>query len=191
MKIILASASERRRELLNKMGWEFEVLPSGKEEKITKEEPWEAVMELAQQKATDIAGQIREEALVIGADTIVVRNGRFMGKPKDKKEAEQMIRELSGAAHQVYTGVCLIRAGNGTPEKKTFYEKTDVLFYPMTEQEIRDYIATEEPFDKAGAYAIQGTCAKYIKGISGDYNNVVGLPVARLYQELKTWAFRN
>ncbi len=190
MKIILASASPRRRELLTQMGLEFEVRPSCGEEVITKETPAEAVMELAEQKAAEIAALTAkerpgEEILVIGADTVVVKDHQILGKPEDEEDAVRMLHRLSGDVHQVYTGVCLIVLGKGQQKTRTFYESTDVHFYPMTNQEILDYVNTGDPMDKAGAYGIQGLCGKYISGIEGDYNNVVGLPIARLYREMK------
>ncbi len=206
MKIILASASPRRRELLAQIIPEFEVIPSEAAETLTEDTPQEIVLELAVQKAEEVArrlfsskseesirrisssGDESEEsadALVIGADTIVVSGGLILGKPVDEDEAFRMLGLLSGNTHQVYTGVCLIRLAEDTCVTRTFYEKTDVEFYPMMEDEIREYIATGDPMDKAGAYGIQSGCAKYIRGICGDYNNVVGLPVARLYHELK------
>lgn len=183
-KIILASASPRRRELLTKMGLEFEVIPSKGEEIITKTSPAEVVMELAEQKAREVAESFGDGTLLIGADTVVVKDGKILGKPKDESDAVSMLSMLSGTVHQVYTGVCLIRKRNGKTEVHTFYESTDVEFYPMSEKEIAEYVATGEPMDKAGAYGIQGKCAVYIKGIRGDYNNVVGLPIARLYHEI-------
>ncbi|MCD8232068.1 MAG: Maf family protein [Clostridiales bacterium] len=140
-----------------------------------------------------------ESILVIGADTIVVNDEKILGKPHDAEDACRMLRSLSGKTHQVYTGVCLLLIGgektdmadgkcrdSGVLKKEVlFSEKTDVTFYPMTEEEICEYVGTGDPLDKAGAYGIQGICGKYIKGIEGDYNNVVGLPIARLYQEMK------
>ncbi len=187
-RIILASASPRRRELLTRLELEFEVIPSEGEEVITKEIPSEVVMELAAQKARAVAEELKknsEHILVIGADTIVVNHGIILGKPADEDDACRMLRNLSGKTHQVYTGVCLITLGTEKYEEHTFFEKTDVTFYPMTEKEIRDYVATKDPLDKAGAYGIQGICGKFIRGIQGDYNNVVGLPVARLYHEMQ------
>lgn len=199
MRIILASASPRRRELLTQMDLTFEVVPSKGEEIITKQSPSEVVMELAEQKAGEIARQfegdqekIRKEdmikdardILVIGADTVVVKDGQILGKPKDEADAVHMLSMLQGTTHQVYTGVCLILKKPGQEICHSFYEATDVEFYPMTKEEIRKYVATKEPMDKAGAYGIQGKCAVYIRGIRGDYNNVVGLPIARLYHEL-------
>ncbi|MCD8156284.1 MAG: Maf family protein [Clostridiales bacterium] len=189
MRIILASASPRRRELLARLGMDFEVIPSKGEEVITKEIPAEIVTELAVQKAQAVAKLLKnraeEDILLIGADTIVVNEGKILGKPVDEEDACRMLRALSGRTHQVYTGVCLIYRCRDEERTHTFYEKTDVDFFPMSEQEIRDYVATGDPMDKAGAYGIQGVCGKFIRGIQGDYNNVVGLPIARLYQELK------
>mgnify|MGYP000512870188 CR=1 FL=1 len=191
MRIILASASPRRRELLAQMGMEFEVCPSQGEEKITEVLPERAVMELAQQKAAEIAVKTEGNAWILGADTVVVYDQKILGKPKDAEDAKRMLCMLQDKKHQVYTGVTLIRikkeSGHFYQESRTFSEGTDVSFYPMTEREICDYIATGEPMDKAGAYGIQGKAAIFVKGIRGDYNNVVGLPIARLYQELKSW----
>ena len=184
MKLILASASPRRKELLGKTGMEFEILPAKGEEKITKTLPWEVVSELSQQKAKEIARQQTGECIVIGADTIVAKDQRIMGKPKTKKEAFEMLRSIAGDVHQVYTGVTMIRTG----EKEisvTFFEKTEVFLYPMSDREIDDYIATGDCRDKAGAYGIQGDFAIHVKGIEGDYYNVMGLPIGKVYQELK------
>lgn len=187
-KIILASASPRRRELLQKAGVEFTVLPAEGEEKITAQRPEEAVQELAENKAlavAEIIGEAQEDTLVLGADTIVVFENRILGKPADEEDAAQTLKMLQGNTHQVYTGVCaLIRVGEKWMPY-TFYESTDVSFYPVSDQEIREYILTGEPMDKAGSYGIQGLFGIYVKGICGDYNNVVGLPVARLFHEMK------
>lgn len=184
-KVILASASPRRQELLKQIGMEFEVMPSGSEEKVKIQNPSVLVMELSDQKAMDVYERLLEEdkktALVIGADTVVALKGRIMGKPDSREGAVKMLSCLQGNTHQVYTGVTLICGKN----KLSFYEKTDVAMYPMSSQEIEDYVDTGEPMDKAGAYGIQGRCAAFIKEIKGDYNNVVGLPVGRLYQEIK------
>ncbi len=192
MRIILASASPRRRDLLAQIGLEYEVLPSGAEEKPAKALPEEAVQELAMQKAEEIyrriCGQEREEFIVIGADTVVAFEGEIMGKPKDKEDARRMLGLLQGKVHQVYTGVAFCgKEKTGQMFRNVFYEKTDVSMYPMNEDEIAEYIETGEPMDKAGAYGIQGRCAAHIEKINGDYNNVVGLPVGRLYQELKKY----
>ena len=198
-KIILASSSPRRRELMAQAGFAFEVLVSEADETIEAETPGEMVEVLSERKAAAVAEEIKkqgfaeESVLLVGADTMVAIDGKKLGKPKDEKGAEEMLEELSGRTHQVYTGVTLIRlkkAENGSilQESRTFSEGTDVSFYPLTKEEIRSYIATGEPMDKAGAYGIQGKAAVFVKEIKGDYNNVAGLPIARLYQELKNWS---
>ena len=184
-KMILASASPRRRELLTQAGFSFEVKVSDADEVITEKEPDKIVKELALVKACAVAAS-ETEALIIGADTIVAVDGKILGKPRDAEEAFSMLSMLQGRTHQVYTGVALITKEEGLQKSHVFSEKTDVHMYPMTEQEIREYIATGEPLDKAGAYGIQGRAAVYIRKIEGDYNNVVGLPISRLYQELKS-----
>ena len=184
MKLILASASPRRKELLGKIGLEFEIIPAKGEENITKKLPWEVVEELSYQKAKEIADMQTEECIVIGSDTIVAKDEMIMGKPADEADAFRMLSEISGNVHQVYTGVTLIRTG-ADPKVITFAEKTDVYLYPMSEKEIKAYIETKDPMDKAGAYGIQGDFAIHVKGIEGDYYNVVGLPIGKVYQELK------
>lgn len=184
-KIVLASASPRRRELLSQIGLEFEVIPSKSDEQITKVIPHEIVMELAEGKAVEVFENLKEKCLVIGSDTIVVHNGRIMGKPADKADAEAMLTKLCGDVHQVYTGVAFIWEEDGAKRRHVFHECTDVHVYPASREEIAAYVATGDPMDKAGAYGIQGQFAAYIKKIDGDYNNVVGLPVGRVYQELK------
>ncbi len=190
MKIILASASPRRKELLKQIGMSFKTMPSIKEEKITKNTPEEIVEELSYQKAVDICGQLgdsmKEDFVVIGADTIVSIWGEIMGKPADKEDACNMLSKLQGKSHQVYTGVTLAWKYKDTPAMfHTFHECSDVTVYPMTEEEIKSYVNSGEPMDKAGAYAVQGKFAAYIQGICGDYNNIVGLPIGRVYQEMK------
>lgn len=192
MRIVLASASPRRRELLAQIGLEFETLVSNVEEKITAVTPSAVVEELSAQKAEavlQILEDAGEEVLVIGADTVVAAGETLLGKPGDAGHAFEMLRQLSGKTHQVYTGVTLLhRLPGGSVERKVFHECTEVDFFPMTDEEIREYTATGDCLDKAGAYGIQGFCARYIRGIRGDYNNVVGLPVGRLYQEAKELA---
>lgn len=190
-KIILASASPRRQELLRQIGMEFEVRPSSCEEKITADDPAAVVEELSFQKAEDIAermekeGSFGEEHVIIGADTVVADNEKILGKPADEAAAREMLTALSGHTHHVYTGVTLIWKEEGERRSRTFHEDTKVSMYPITEEEIEAYIASGEPNDKAGSYGIQGGGAAFISGIEGDYNNVVGLPVAGLYQEMK------
>ncbi len=189
MKIYLASASPRRKELLKQVGISFKVVPSTVEERITKEKPNEVVEELSYQKAVDVCGKLvaegKEDFVVIGADTVVSAWGKILGKPADKADAAHMLKELQGGSHQVYTGVTLAwKYKDMQPMYATFSECTDVTMYAMTDEEIKTYVDSGEPMDKAGAYAIQGLCAAHIQGICGDYNNVVGLPVGRLCQEL-------
>lgn len=205
-KIILASGSPRRKELLTQVGLEFEVISAHGEEVITKTLPMEIVDELSFEKASEVADRYEKEqgitakTVIIGADTIVAYDNEIMGKPKDSEDAVRMIKKLQDNTHQVYTGVALIIISGTERQIVRFQEKTDVSMYPMTDKQIRDYVATGEPMDKtdattcdtkypwqdkAGGYGIQeafGT--KYIKKIDGDYNNVVGLPVSRLYQEM-------
>ncbi len=186
-RVILASASPRRKELLGKLGMDFEIIPSGAEEKITETEPAKVVEELSFLKAKDIFdGQEKTEGLlVIGSDTIVAYQGQILGKPRDYDHAFSMLKELQGKAHQVYTGVTLCCVKEGREITCSFHECTDVVFYPLTEEEIREYLALGEYADKAGSYGIQGFGALLVEKISGDYNNVVGLPVARLAREIK------
>ncbi len=197
-QIILASASPRRKELLEQIGISFDICPAKGEEIITKEIPYEVVTELASQKAKEVAGMVKvyeasheelmtpQDIMVIGADTIVAYQNQILGKPRDEEDAYRMLSMLAGNTHAVYTGVSIVLLGaSGKVGEITFYEKTDVVMRQMEEQEIRRYIATGEPMDKAGAYGIQGKCAIYIDKIDGDYNNVVGLPVAAIYRELK------
>lgn len=182
-KVILASASPRRRKLLAQIGIDFEIMASDKEERITAEEPAEICMHLAMQKALDVQNQLCDRDLagytIIGADTIVVLDREILGKPKNEEHASSMLRELSGREHQVYTGVCVVRGH----DVRTFAEKTDVYVAPLTDRDIEAYIATGDPMDKAGAYGIQGIFAKHIEKIDGDYFNVVGLPIGRLWRE--------
>lgn len=225
-KIILASASPRRRELLTQIGLDFDIVVSETEEKITSTEPAKVVEELSAQKAeavweklcsmtasqgsvtnaerldegsgvsrTDEGSEVFEseqtsgettitDIIVLGADTVVACDGKILGKPADTEAAVAMLTMLQGRGHEVYTGVTILYEQNGERKTMTFHEKTIVHFYPMTDAQIREYVATGDPMDKAGSYGIQGFCARYIRGIEGDYNNVVGLPVGRVYQEL-------
>ena len=197
-QIILASASPRRKELLEQIGLEFEICPAKGEEVISKSVPEEVVMELSEQKATEVAAMVKtyesghgelmtpQDILVIGADTVVACDDTILGKPRDEADAKRMLTLLSGRKHAVYTGVTFVFLDkNGRAGAHTFYEKTEVTMKPLSELEIDRYVATGEPMDKAGAYGIQGKCAIYIEGIECDYNNVVGLPVARIYKELQ------
>lgn len=192
IKYVLASGSPRRRELLEQVGFEFEVSAAHGEEIITKEMPSDIVEELSYQKASEVADQYQKHCgidkddtvVIIGADTIVVYDNGIMGKPKDEADAVRMLTQLQNSTHQVYTGVTLVILCPNGRQTITFHEQTRVYMYPISRERIEAYVATGEPMDKAGAYAIQGRFAAYIKGIDGEYNNVVGLPVARLMQEL-------
>lgn len=185
--IILASASPRRRELMRQAGIPFEVIISEEEEVIKEEEPYQAVQHLATVKAKAVARRVERDALIIGADTVVALDGKILGKPIDEQDAVSMLEALQGRIHQVYTGVALVSRRGENQRMHVFYERTEVSMYPMSRQEISDYVATGEPMDKAGAYGIQGRAGIFVKGIQGDYNNVVGLPIARLYRELRDW----
>lgn len=207
-KIILASASPRRRELLTQIGLTFKVVVSEAEEKITSTEPAKVVEELSMQKAEAVwekltphitepgnrsgetvesrreSSTVTKDEVVLGADTVVACDGKILGKPVDIENAVTMLTMLQGRAHEVYTGVTILYTEKGEKKALTFHEKTTVHFCPMTEAQIREYVATGDPMDKAGSYGIQGICARYIRGIEGDYNNVVGLPAGRVYQEM-------
>lgn len=197
-KIILASGSPKRRELLSQIGLSFTVRVSEADEHTEETKPEKLVCILSERKALAVWDELTEEekkeSILIGADTVVAVDDRILGKPADETEAFRMIELLQGRSHQVYTGVTILRQGGLQPladetntcsiQKKQFFEKTDVLVYPMSEEEITAYVKTGEPLDKAGAYGIQGSFAAYIQGINGDYSNVVGLPVGRLYHEL-------
>lgn len=182
INIILASKSPRRRELMEFIKPEFEIIPSLKEEVVPEGLDIEDIPAfLAAQKALDIAKD-KKDSLVIGCDTVVTLGGVIMGKPKDETDAKAMLMRLSGRTHTVISGVCLCYKGR----TMTFSEKTDVTFYDLTEDEIDSYIASGSPLDKAGAYGIQDGAALFVKKIDGDYYNVVGLPVAKLAREIKT-----
>lgn len=182
MKIVLASQSPRRKELLGRMGLEFVTQASKIDESAFDGlEARELVATLSREKAQWIARQLDGETLVIGADTVVVRDGAALGKPKDAEDAVAMLLSLSGRDHQVCTGVTVCRGDRVL----TQVEETQVTFRELTEAEVRQYVSTGEPMDKAGAYGIQGLGGLLVEGIRGDYSNVVGLPVCRLGQMLK------
>ncbi len=185
MKLVLASQSPRRSELLKQIGLTFTVQVSQVEETITEKDPQLAVRQLARQKAAAVAAGQETDTLVIGADTVVVLDGKIMGKPQNQEEACEMLELLQGREHSVYTGVALLKVEKNEIREKLFSQETRVRLYPMSKEEIQWYVSTGEPMDKAGAYGIQGLCARFIERIHGDYNNVVGLPVGQLYQEIK------
>lgn len=190
-RIILGSASPRRRELMEHMGIPFEIITSDGEERYTASVPEQVVQELALAKAENVAAKIKKQGtaadmVVIGADTIVVFDGEILGKPEDEADAFRMLNRLQGQTHQVFTGVALLDFDeNAEKMTTTAAVETKVFVHQMTEEEIRCYISTKEPMDKAGAYGIQGKFAVYIDRIEGDYFNVVGLPVSYVYQQLK------
>lgn len=192
--IILGSASPRRRELLAQIGADFEVRVSNKEEVYHSNVPEEIVKELALMKAENVAEELAEEnpagavksTVVIGADTIVVLDGKILGKPADEADAVRMLSSLQGRRHDVYTGVAVLDYDeNGEKRVYNYPVGTAVYVNEMTEEEIRAYVETKDPLDKAGAYGIQGRFAAHIDRIEGDYYNVVGLPVSRVYRTLR------
>jgi septum formation protein len=184
MKLVLASSSPRRRELLERAGFEFEVRPSAAEElRRSGESAEDFVRRAAREKSLDVAASLPPGSLVLGADTVVVIDGLILGKPTDRDDATRMLRTLSGSSHCVVTGVCLVRAP-GEIEALT-HETTMVRFRELEEGEIRDYVGSGEPLDKAGAYGIQGLASRFVTRIEGCFFNVVGLPVPMVYDLLK------
>lgn len=180
-RIVLASASPRRRELLKQVGIEFEVIPSQGEEIIDSDRADEIVKKLSNDKALEVSRKCGENTLVIGADTVVAVNNKILGKPADREEAFRMISGLRNGYHSVYTGVTLIY----NEIVKSFVVETKVYVYDMSDEEVYEYIDTNDCYDKAGGYGIQGYFARYVEKIEGDYYNVVGLPVSRLIKEMK------
>jgi septum formation protein len=185
MRLILASKSPRREELLRNAGFEFEVRPSGVEEgqPIPGEMPEEFARRNARAKAFSVAVNLPAGNLVLGADTVVTIHGSILGKPRGLYDATRMLRLLSGQTHQVITGICLVRAPGNVEILK--HEVTFVTFVELNDDDIRGYVATQEPYDKAGAYAIQGWASRWVTRISGCYFNVVGLPISLLGDMLK------
>ncbi len=182
MDIVLASASPRRRELLSMLGIkDFKVIPAvGQEASTNGMTAGEGACALSLAKAEEVSKLCQKDSLIIAADTIVAFNGNHLGKPVDAEDAYNMLRRLSGRSHFVYTGVTIMRGDRVISD----YERTCVHFRPMTEREIRAYIATGEPMDKAGAYGVQGIGALFIQGIEGDFFNVMGLPLCKLSEML-------
>lgn len=186
MKIILASQSPRRIALMELAKIDFEVMPSDKEEKIKDGfDIEEQSKEIAYQKALDIFNNTQGDRAIIGADTIVVKDNKVYGKPKDRKEAIKMLKELQDDIHTIYTSLSIIIEEKGQIKEYKELVKTDVTVHPISEQEIIEYVDTEEPYDKAGAYAIQSCFAKYIDEIEGNYMSVIGLPIDKVYKILK------
>lgn len=189
MEYILASASPRRVELLTQMGLEIEVMPSNADESTDQTDAARIVEELSIAKCQEVARRLEGiktgDYCIIGADTVVALDNEVLGKPKDEADAKRMLSLLSGNTHQVFTGVTVLVHLSGVHSSLvTFHEQTDVTMYELPEEQINNYVATGEPMDKAGAYGIQGRGAVLIHHISGDYCNVVGLPIARLFHEL-------
>lgn len=179
MKLVLASKSPRRSEILKNAGFDFVIRTADADEAIAEgTNPEDAVVMLAARKA--MAVERNEDEVVLGADTIVVLGDKILGKPKDREDAFNMLRSLSGRVHSVFTGVCAI-SDKGS---MTFAEETKVEFYPLTDEEINTYIDSNDCYDKAGAYGIQGLASKFIRGINGDYFNVVGLPISSVYKKI-------
>ena len=185
IKIILASASPRRKELLTQIGVKFEIMISDKETDIDSTDPIKACEKQAMQKALDIeekaALKYKEDYIIIAADTIVALEDSILGKPKDKEDARLMLERISGKKHKVYTAVCVFNSRLKT--HKSFVEETAVEVAELSKEDIDFYLSKDEAYDKAGAYAIQGLFSRYIVGIEGDYYNVMGLPVGRVYRE--------
>ena len=185
IRIILASGSPRRKELLRQIGVKFDVMVSDKETDIDSTDPVKACEKQAMQKALDIeekaALKYKKDHIIIAADTIVALEGSILGKPKDKEEARIMLEKISGKKHKVYTAVCVFNSRLKT--RKSFVEDTVVEVAELSKEDIEFYLSGDEAYDKAGAYAIQGLFSRYIVGIEGDYYNVMGLPVGRVYRE--------
>jgi septum formation protein len=178
-KLVLASSSPRRAEILERAGWSHEIIVAGIDETVlANEEPAAYVQRLARSKAEAVANRL-EEGLVLGADTTVVVANEILGQPVDEADARRMLRLLNAKWHDVLTGVAVVRVGG---ETRVAYETTRVRFAEMSEKEIDWYIATREPFGKAGAYGIQGKAALFIEEIEGDYFNIMGLPIRLVYE---------
>lgn len=184
MDIILASASPRRKELLTLLDIPFKIMVSDADETIDLSlPPYFTAESLSLKKAAAVAKNVTTHALIIGADTIVCKDGQILGKPKNETDAFNMLKTLSGDWHSVISGVTVL--DNKSAKSESFYVETKVKFAHLTDKEINDYIKTKEPMDKAGSYGIQGKGSRFIEKIDGDYFNVVGLPVQRLYTVLK------
>lgn len=187
MKIILASQSPRRIALMELAKIDFEIMPSDKEEQKIKDgiNIDEQSKEVSYQKALDVFNNTQGDRAIIGADTIVVKDNKVFGKPADRKEAIRMLKELQNDVHTIYTSLAILIEEKGQYKEYKELVKTNVTVHSMTEQEIVEYVDTEEPYDKAGAYAIQSCFAKYIDEIEGNYMSVIGLPIDRIYKILK------
>ena len=179
MKLVLASKSPRRSEILKNAGFDFVIRTADADETIAEgTNPEDAVVMLAARKA--MAVERNKDEIILGADTVVVLDNKILGKPKDREDAFNMLKSLSGRVHSVFTGVCAISDKGSI----TFAEETKVEFYSLSDEEINEYIDSNDCYDKAGAYGIQGLASKFIKGINGDYFNVVGLPISSIYEKI-------
>lgn len=176
--LILASTSPRRKDLLKKLNIPFTTFSPNVDESVNQKLPPGKIVIMLSSRKANVAAQQFPSSTIIAADTIVVSNEKILGKPKSRKEAKDMLCELSGKRHFVYTGVTLVNEQH----TESFYEKTAVDFWPLTDQEIEKYLDNGEPFDKAGAYGIQGLGSLFVKSIQGDYYSVVGLPISRLFR---------
>jgi septum formation protein len=198
MKYILASASPRRVELIQKLHLPFEVEKALGEELTTETEPAKYAMSLAREKALEVYNRLsniprsakKDSLFVLGADTIVVHEGQILGKPSDEEDAFEMLSSLSGKTHEVYTGVAFVfdrinGSETAEPVIVSFFDKTEVTFNELSADEIRAYISTGDPLDKAGAYGIQGDFSIHVSGVKGNFENVIGLPVSKIYEEMK------
>lgn len=180
-KIILASGSPRRRELMEMIGVDFEVIVSNCKEVLNNELPVaERIMDVARQKAEDVFKK-HQDSIVIGCDTVVVVDDEILGKPKSKQQAREMFDKMNNRSHIVLSGVCII----SKEETSLFYDVTDVVFNNLSDEEIEEYISSDEPYDKAGGYAIQGKAGLFIREIKGNYYNVMGLPIDMVYNSLR------
>lgn len=185
LQIILASKSPRRRELLTNLGVSIKTMVSNiDEDEIKNSDPAKLAQEIAYRKALKVKGDLAEDGIIIAADTVVFCDG-FLGKPKNKEDAYNMLMTLSGRKHQVITGFAIINTITG--DEVLDYETTDVYFKPLTPKDVQAYIATEEPMDKAGGYGIQGIASIFVEKIEGDYFNVVGLPIFKLNEALEKY----
>ena len=188
MPLYLASASPRRREILTMLGVDFEVRVSDVDESISENEPGRIVETLAERKAEAVFMDITDgDCVVLGSDTIVAKDGDVLGKPRDAEDAASMLRKLSGDKNTVYTGVCMLMRRCGVVSKSVFHCAADVLFAPMSDEEIAWYVGTGEPMDKAGAYAVQGLGGRFVTSIQGDYYTVMGLPMQKVYETLRNF----
>ena len=183
MKLVLASASPRRCEILKNAGYEFDVCPAQIDEAIGKTSPSEAVCKLSKNKAIAVFESLesKENVAVLGSDTIVVLDGEILGKPKNEAEAVSMLTCLSGKKHKVYTGVCVVTQS----KTMSFFDCTTVEFYSLSDTQIKAYVKTGEPMDKAGSYGIQGKGSMLVKSINGDFFSVMGLPIAKTAKALR------